>query len=280
MPHAVWKGSISFGLVTIPVSLYPATERDELAFHLLDVNDFSPIHQVRTNAAGETVPWDSVVRGYEYEEGRYVTVTDGELRAANVEATQTIDIAQFAKASDIDPVFYDRPYYLEPARAGRRAYALLRDTMTSTGYVGIGRLVLRTRQHVCVVRPYGDLLVAELLRYSYEIRPADSLDVPHADSTDVVTSPQETAMAEQLVSSMVTEWDPAAFHDTYREDVLALIEKKVASGVTHESIAAPPASAGHGEGSEGKVVDIMELLKRSLAQKKAGGTGPVARKRA
>lgn len=278
MPHAVWKGSISFGLVTIPVSLYPATERDELAFHLLDATDFSPIHQVRTNAAGDRVPWDSVVRGYEYEEGRYVTVTDDELRAANVEATQTIDIAQFAKASDIDPVFYDRPYYLEPARAGRRAYALLRDTMTSTGYVGVGRLVIRTRQHVCVVRPYGDLLVVELLRYSYEIRSADSLDVPRADSTDVVTSPQEIAMAGQLVGSMVAEWDPSAFRDTYREDVLALIDRKVASGVTHESVATAPAAVE--SGGAGEVVDIMELLKRSLAQKKAGGAGPAARKRA
>jgi DNA end-binding protein Ku len=278
MPHAVWKGSISFGLVTIPVSLYPATERDELAFHLLDANDLSPIHQVRTNAAGEAVPWEAVVRGYEYEEGRYVTLTDDELRAANVEATQTIDIAQFVKAEEIDPLYYDTPYYLEPLRAGRKAYALLRDTMVSTGYVGVGRMVIRTRQHVCIVRPYGDLLVVELLRYSYEIRPADAFDVPHVDSQEAAVSEQEVAMAGQLVGSMVAEWEPAAFHDTYREDVLALIEKKVASGVTHEAIAAAPREPTAGEG---QVVDIMGLLKRSLADKKrAADAKPSSRKRA
>lgn len=266
MPHALWKGTISFGLVTIPVSLYPATERDELAFHLLDARDLSPIHQVRTNAAGEAVAWEAVVRGYEYEEGRFVTLTDDELRAANVKATQTIDIVEFVKASDIDPLYYDTPYYLEPSRAGRKAYALLRDTMASTGYVGVGRLVVRTRQHVAVVRPYGDLIVAEVLRYSYEIRDVGAYDVPHADSPEAAVSEQETAMAEQLISSMVATWDPAAFHDTYREDVLALIEKKVASGVTHEAVAtAAPAP----EPAAGEVVDIMELLKKSLAEKKA-----------
>lgn len=277
MPHAAWKGSISFGLVTIPVSLYPATQRDELSFHLLDARDLSPIHEVRTNAAGEAVPWAGVVRGYEYEEGHFVTLTDDELRAANVEATQTIDIAEFVKASDIDPLYFDTPYYLEPARAGRKAYALLRDTMVSTGYVGVGRLVLRTRQHMCVVRPHGDLLVAELLRYAYEIRSADAYDVPHADSPEAAVSEQEVAMAGQLVGSMVAEWDPAAFHDTYREDILALIEKKVASGVTHEASATTPPQP---ETGEGEVVDIMELLKRSLAEKKTAGTRPSARKHA
>lgn len=277
MPHAVWKGSISFGLVTIPVSLYAATERDELAFHLLDAKDLSPIHQVRTNASGETVPWEAVVRGYEYEEGRFVTLTDDELRAANVKATQTIDIAEFVKAEEIDPLYYDTPYYLEPARAGRKAYALLRDTMVSSGYVGVGRMVIRTRQHVCVVRPYGDLLVAELLRYSYEIRSVDAYDVPHADSPEAAVSEQEVAMAGQLIGSMVAQWDPTAFHDTYREDVLALIEKKVASGVTHEAMATAPPAA---EAAGGEVVDIMELLKRSLAEKKAGSAPAPKRKHA
>jgi DNA end-binding protein Ku len=277
MPHAVWKGSISFGLVTIPVSLYPATERDELAFHLLDANDLSPIHQVRTNAAGEAVPWEAVVRGYEYEEGRFVTLTDDELRAANVKATQTIDIAEFVKASDIDPIYYDAPYFLEPARAGRKAYALLRDTMVSTGYVGVGRMVIRTRQHVCVVRPYGDLLLAELLRYSYEIRDVDAYDVPHADSPDAAVSEQEIAMAGQLVGSMVAEWEPSTFHDAYREDVLDLIAKKVEGGVTHQAIAT---AAPQPEPGEGEVVDIMDLLKRSLAEKKTGGGVPPKRKRA
>jgi DNA end-binding protein Ku len=277
VPHAVWKGSISFGLVTIPVSLYPATERDELAFHLLDATDLSPIHQVRTNAAGDAVAWEAVVRGYEYEEGRFVTLTDDELRAANVKATQTIDIAEFVKADEIDPLYYDTPYYLEPARAGRKAYALLRDTMVSAGYVGVGRMVIRTRQHVCVVRPYGDMLVAELLRYSYEIRSVDAYDVPRADSPEAAVSEQEVAMAGQLIGSMVAEWDPAAFHDTYREDVLALIEKKVSSGVTHEAI---PTASPMPEPGAGEVVDIMDLLKRSLAEKKTGSAPAPKRKHA
>lgn len=270
MPHALWKGSISFGLLTIPVSLYPATSRNELAFHLLDRRDFAPIRQERHNdRTGELVPWEEVVRGYEYAEGEFVVLTDADFRAANVEATQTIDIMHFVDATEIDPLYYDTPYYLEPMKPGRKAYALLRETMRRTGLVGIARTVIRSRQHVAAVRPVGDLLVADLLHWQYEIRDASELDVRGADLAELQVSEQELAMAEQLVSATVAKWDPAAYKDTYRDDLLALIDKKVTTGETHVLTELPAEAEAPAGGAQ--VVDIMALLKRSVDKAKTEG---------
>lgn len=267
MPHALWRGAISFGLVTIPVALYPATNRDNLAFHLLDRRDFAPIRQQRVNAnTGEPVPWQEVVKGYEYAEGAYVALTDADFHAANVEASQTVDILHFVEADQIDPVYYDTPYYLEPMKPGRKAYALLRETLRDSGLVGIARLVIRTREHIAAVRPMGDALVADVLRYGFELRDPAMFELPTEDLAALKVSPQELEMAAQLVNAMVTTFDPGAYHDTYRDDVLAMIERKVASGETHEvreeSEVEPP-------GSEVEVIDIMALLKRSVERAQA-----------
>jgi DNA end-binding protein Ku len=282
MARALWKGSISFGLVSIPVGLYPATKRNELAFHLLDRRDFKPVHQERKNAEGEVVPWDDVVKGYEYAEDQWVVLTDADFDKADVEATQSIDIMHFVDAADIDVVYFETPYYLEPAKAGRKAYALLRETLEREKKVGVAKVVIRTRQRLAAIRPEGDLLLCEILRWNHEIRDAEALDVPGEDLDKLGVSKQEIDMAAQLVKAMVAKWEPETYRDTYQETVLAMIEEKVKSGQTHVVTEAAPEAP---ERPAAQVVDIMSLLRRSLEQqgepagKKAGGDGHAAAKK-
>jgi len=268
MPRSIWKGDISFGLVTIPVSLHPAEERKELSFNLLDGRDLAPIKQQRVNSVtGEIVPWEEVVKGFEYDPGRYVIVTDDDFRAANVEATQTIDVLAMVRAEEISPLYFEHPYYLAPAsKAARKPYALLRDTLAETGYVGVTSVVIRTRQHVAALMPVGDVLVLDMLRFAHELRSADGLDVPGHDAAELGITEAEMKLAGQLVESMVGTWNPEEYRDTYRDEVLALIKRKVETG----EIEAPPSPAGPSE-ARGEVVDIMGLLKRSLDERRAAG---------
>ncbi len=264
MPHAIWRGSISFGLVTIPVSVMPAEEPRELAFHLLDGRDMSPVHNKRVNGSGEEVPWEHVVKGFEIEQGRWVVVTDDDLRAANVEATQTIDVLAAVCASDIDPEYFDKPYYLTPEKAGRKAYALLRETLAAEKRVALAKVVIRTRQHLAAIVPEGDALILELLRYPYELRGTADLDLPGSDLAAAGVTDAELALARQLVQAIAAPFEPQApeYRDSYRDDLLALIRRKAEGGE-----AAPlPAPTGEAEG--GEVVDIMALLKRSLEDAK------------
>jgi DNA end-binding protein Ku len=272
MARALWKGSISFGLVTIPVALYPATKRNELAFHMLDKKDFEPVHLERKNEKNETVPWNDVVKGYEYSDDQWVVLSQADFDRANVEATQTIDIQNFVDEDDIDLVYYDTPYYLEPQKAGRKAYALLRETLKREKKVGVAKVVIRTRQHLAAVKPDGDMLVCEILHWAHEIRDAKELDVPGSDLDKLGVSEQEVKMASQLVDAMIAKWDPEKYRDTYQEDVLKMIEDKVASGQTHAITEAGPEAE---ERPAAQVVDIMSLLKRSLEQqgKPAEGGG-------
>ncbi len=259
MPHAIWKGAISFGLVTIPVALYSGESRRELAFHMLDRRDMAQVRQKRVNeVTGEEVPWDEVVKGYEAEEGRWVVVTDDDFRAADVEATQTIDIVAFVDAGEIGPEYYDHPYLLEPLKPGRKAYALLRETLARTGLVGVARFVIRSRQHYATLSPLGPALLLDVVRYPYELRSAADLDLPSMNIAELEVVDAELAMAEQLVRTMEGRWDPSSFVDTYRDSLLVLIERKVEEG----EIEAPPPAPAPEEGAE--VVDIMELLKKSV----------------
>lgn len=264
MPHAIWKGSISFGLVTVPVSLFAAEEPHELAFHLLDDRDMSQVHNRRVSGStGEEVPWEHVAKGFEVEEGRWVLVTDDDIRAANVEATQTIDVLAAVCASDIDPTYFDKPYYLVPERPGRKAYALLRETLAQAKRVALSKIVIRTRQHLAAIVPEGDALVLELLRYPYELRGTAELDLPGADLADAGVTDAELALARQLVDTIAKPFDPRAdeYRDTYRDDLLALIRRKAEGGeVTAVAEVARPEGA--------KVVDIVALLKRSLDEAK------------
>jgi DNA end-binding protein Ku len=263
----VWKGAISFGLVTIPVSLYPATRSEGLSFDMLDKRDFAPIGYKRYNkTTGDEVPWNDIVKGYEYEDGQYVVVTDEDFRQANVKATQTVEILSFVKAAAVAPYYFETPYYLEPGKRGEKGYALLREVLARTGRVGIAQVVIRSRQHLAALLPSERLLVLNTLRYESEIRDAKDLELP-ATGKAAGVSEKELQMAERLVEDMSDEWDAARYKDTYRADLLARIEEKVKSGETH-LITEP------GETREtrptAEVIDLAALLRRSLEQKGRG----------
>jgi DNA end-binding protein Ku len=269
MARALWRGTISFGLVTIPVSLMPAVAPRELSFHLLDGRDMSPVHNKRVNVADEEVPWERVVKGYELPEGGWVTITDEDFRAANVSATQTIDVLGAVCADDVPLPYFDTPYFLAPEKPGAKAYALLREALKHAGRIAIGQVVIRTRQHLCALVPSGDLLLLEVMRYSHELRQSDEIEVPGSDLTALGVTDAEIALAEQLVATIETSWDPSAYRDSYHDDLLALIERKAAGEVIEiaEQPAAPAAA---------QVIDIAELLKRSVEEARsarAGGAG-------
>lgn len=266
MPHAIWRGSISFGLVTIPVSLFPAEETTaRIAFHMLDRRDLSPVKQKRVNAStGEEVPWEEVVKGYEFEPGRWVVLTDDDFRAADVEATQTIDVLAAVCSEEIDPTYFDKPYYLEPAKAGRKAYALLRETLARAKRVALCRVVIRTRERLAVLVPHGDALVLEIIRFPYELRGLGDLNLPGTDLEAAGITAAELDMAAQLIETIAKRFDPADYTDSYHTKLLALIEKKAAGG----EIAVPPSPP---PAPEGEVVDIMAMLKRSLEDARQAG---------
>jgi len=265
MARSLWKGSISFGLVNIPVGLYSAEQRDEgISFAQLDRRSMSPIGYRRYNkGTGEEVPWEEIVRGYEYESGRYVVLSDEDFQRANPKASRTVEILDFVDSAEIEPLYFDKPYYLAPPSGGpgAKGYALLRETMRRTGKVGIARVVIRTREYLAAVIARGPMLVLEVLRYPYEIRSADDLEVPGEDLAELGVSEKELKMAEMLVDQMVDAWDPSKYKDRYRDDLLARIREKIAAGETEA--AAGEAVEDEEEAAAG-VVDIMSLLKRSV----------------
>jgi DNA end-binding protein Ku len=268
MARAFWKGSLSFGLVEIPVALRPALQSKELSFTLLNRKDFAPVGYKRYDkATGREVPWDEIVRGYEYEPDEYVVLTDEELRRANPKATQTIEIVEFVDGDEIDPLFFDTPYYVEPQKKGSKSYALLREALEKSGKVGIARVVLRTRQHLAALMVRGKALVLNLLRYPHELRPVADLDVPGKKGTQISVSPREAQMAKQLIDGMTGKWDPARFKDEYRDDVMALVRKKIKSNQTHTIL--EPDEEEKRPAPRRDVVDLMPLLKASLEKRPA-----------
>ena len=275
MARALWKGAISFGLVTIPVALYPAKDvRDSVSFHLLHRDDLQRVHNKHVDEEGHEVALEDIVKGYEYERERYVVLEPNDLKRANVEATQTIEIMQFVDAADIDMTYYDTPNNTEPAKAGRRAYALLRETIRRTGKVGVGKLVIRERQHLCAILADGPAIIAYTLRWPYQLRGSADLDLPSEDLDELAVTAQELKMAEQLVGAMVGEWQPTNYRDTYRDDLLKMIDEKVKG----EKVTAPK-EAKPAQGAE--VIDIMALLRRSVEQRQAAPAERTpARKRA
>jgi len=258
----IWKGTINFGLVNIPVALYSAEADNSIDFDLLDKRDFSRVRYRRVNEKTcREVPWEAIVKGYEYKKGEYVALTDDDFIKANVEATQSIDILDFVDAADISPVYFDKPYYLAPLKNGERAYALLREVLRRTGKVGIARVVIRTREHLAALLPNGPLLILNLLRFPHELRDPSTLDVPETGAA--AGSNQELNMAEQLVETMAGKWNPKKYRDEYHQDLLRLIDKKIKSGQTK---AIGPAEAAPRPKPQGKVIDIMHLLRQSMEQ--------------
>ncbi|MAF03281.1 MULTISPECIES: Ku protein [unclassified Herbaspirillum] len=263
MRRALWKGAISFGLINIPVELYTAEKHDELDFTLLDKRDLSPVGYKRYNKkSGREVPWENIIKGYQYEEGKFVLMSDEDLRQANVEATQSIDIQSFVEREQVPILYYEQPYFLAPAKGGDKAYALLRETLLASDKMAIAQIVIRTRQHLAALIPQGDMLQLITLRYPSELRAPDDLPVPSRKSKKSAVTKQEVEMARALVDHMSSDWEPGQFHDTYRDDVLALIKKKIKSRQTH-AVAEPDEAAAPAT-SGAKVVDLMALLKSSL----------------
>ena len=268
--RAIWKGSIDFGLVNIPVRLYSAENSNRLSFDLLDKRDFSRIRYRRVNeTTGKEVAWDDIIKGYEYKKGEYVALSDADFARANVEATQTISITDFVDASAVSPLYYDKPYYLEPLKNGQRAYVLLREVLHDTGKVGIAKVVIRSREHLAMVLAEGPALILELLRFPDELRDASRLDLPKAASKRTATSAQEIKMAERLVESMVGKWQPEKYRDDYRGDLMKIIDQKVESGKTKVVENTMPAAP---RAQRGKVIDIMHLLRESVEQASKRGS--------
>src|SRR4051812_12982085 len=263
MPRSIWTGAISFGLVTVPVKLYSAVQRKTVRFHQLDAEGGVRINQRRVNpVSGEEVPYERLVKGYEIAPDKYVLIDPGELEALQPEKTRTIDIEDFVELTDIDPVFYDHPYYLAPGAGGAKPYRLLLDAMAETGKVGIATVVIRSKQHLVALRPMGDVLGMATMLFADELVDPERIDdIPDPD--DVKTTDRELAIAKQLVESLAGEFDPTKYRDTYREEVLALIERKAAG----EEIAVQPAV----EEAPKEVPDLMSALQASLDQVRSRG---------
>ena len=266
MPRSLWKGSISFGLVNIPVVLYSAENRNSFDLTLLDRRDMKPVGFKRYNKeTGKEVAWDHIVKGYEYEYSRYVVLTDEDFRRANVEATQTIDILSFVRAEDISPTSFETPYYLAPDKRGEKSYALLRETLTKTGKVAIATVVIRTRQYIAALIPWSEMMVLNTLRYANELRPIKDLEIPAKSLKATGVTPREIEMATKLVEEMSDSWKPVQYKDTYHDDLMRLINKRIKAGKTEVVTAPDKGEAGEKPG-RAKVVDLMALLKRSVQQ--------------
>jgi DNA end-binding protein Ku len=264
MARAIWTGTIGFGLVEIPVSLHAAEERDELDLTMLDRRDFSPVGYERINKkTGKSVPWEEIVKGYENDEGEYVVLTDADFAEANVEATHRVEILDFVDFSAIDPRYIDRPYYLAPSKAGRKAYALLRETLRRTGKAGIGKVVIRTRQHLAAVVAADKELLLILLRFADELRDTSDVDLPERNLTKLGVTPKELSMAEKLVTDMVDEFKPEKYEDEYRRDLMKLIHKKVKAGEINR---VPEDVEPKSRPQPTNIIDLAALLSQSLSK--------------
>jgi DNA end-binding protein Ku len=267
---AIWKGNITFGLVNIPVELQSAVRTDNISFRLLHGEDLSPVRYERVcQEDGETVPWDEIVKGYEYEKGKFVVMTDEDFETATLEQSQTIDILDFVNEEDIDPRFFERPYFLVAGKGGDKAYALLREAMRATGSVGIGKVIIRQKQHLASVKVVGDALVLELMRFAHELVNPEEFSFPPAEGV----RPQELEMAQQLIANLEASFDPAKYTDEYRENLLRIIKAKM-KGKT------PKLEGPRREPEEAGVIDLMSRLRASLGQGRDGGKRTTKKKAA
>jgi DNA end-binding protein Ku len=262
MAHAIWSGAINFGLVTIPVKLFTAVRTNDLRFNFLHKKDDGRIFNERhCTVCGEKVEYADLVRGYEYEKGHYVTLADDDFKSVLPEATQSVDIVEFVDLDQINPMYFDTPYYLEPEKKGRHAYALLRESLRDANKVGIARVVIRSREHLAALKPNGEALVLELMHFSDELVEQSDFDFPELKEK---VAPAELKVAKMLIDSMSSDtFEPEKFHDDYREAVMAMIDARVAGEAVSVPETKRPAATN--------VVNLMDVLQRSLDQTKRGG---------
>ncbi|MGA2759834.1 MAG: Ku protein [Candidatus Cybelea sp.] len=265
MAHAIWSGAINFGLVTIPVKLFTAVKTDDLSFNLLHKTDEGRIKYDRVcSVDGKPVPWDEIVKGYEYEKGQYVLLTDDDFAKVNPEATQSVDIVEFVELDKISPMFFDKPYYLEPTKQGRHAYALLREALAESNRVAIARVVIRTKEYIAAVKPIDGALVLELMHWANEIVASDTLELPDSEKLPE----KEMQMARMLIDTMsVDEFEPEKFTNKYRDELLTMIEARAAGKELPKAKRAPARS---------KVVNLMDVLAKSLEESKKRRTAASA----
>jgi DNA end-binding protein Ku len=253
--RAIWKGSISFGLVNIPIALYPATRKEDLKFRLLRAKDLSPVNYKRVaEKDGKEVPWGEIVKGYEYEKGKFVVLNEKDFQRVDLEATQTVDIKDFVDLEEIDPMYFYKPYYLEPQKGGDKAYTLLREALADGKKVGIAKVVIKTRQYLAGVKALKNALVLELMHFAEELADAEKLHVPKKAEV----GKREKEMAEALVKSMTSKWDPEKYKDDYRDALMDVIEEKVESG--GKEIEEKPKE----KKPSTKVIDLVAVLQESL----------------
>jgi DNA end-binding protein Ku len=263
----IWKGAISFGLVHVPVQLYPATQSEKVGFNLLDKRTIDPIGYKQINKrTGKDVTRENIVRGFEYEKDKYVVLSDDEIRSANPESTQTVDILAFVDAPDISFLYLDTPYFLTPDRKGEKVYALLREAMKASGKIGVASVVLHNKQHLAALIPVGPVLALNTLRWAAEVRDFDDFKLPADGVKAAGVSARELDMAKKLIDDMSDKWDPSQYHDTFRDDIMALVDRKIRAGKTEEIT---EVEAPHESRQSADILDLSDLLKRSLGRGKS-----------
>jgi DNA end-binding protein Ku len=261
----IWKGALTFGLVNIPVGVYSATTRSDLSFRLLHAKDQAPIAYRRVcTEENVEVPWPEIVKGYEYEKGQFVVMTEADFEQADVEATQTIDIRDFVRADAIPAAYFEQPYYLEPQKTGTKAYALLREALRRSERIGVATIVLRQREHLAAVQPDGEALTLTTMRFAHEIVPPSGLTLPG----DAGLDRREIDLALQLVDTLAGEFDAEKYRDQYRDALLAVIDQKMQGRVPATPATRKPPT---------KVVDLMQALEASLKAQPARAGKPAAR---
>ena len=268
--RAMWKGAVTFGLVNIPVALYPAVRKEGVKFRMLRKSDLSPINYKRVaEADGKEVPWDQVAKGYEYEKGKFVVLEDEDFKRVDGEASQTIHIIDFVELGEIDPIHFDTPYYLEPQKSGHKAYLLLREVLEQTGKIGIAKVVLKTKEHLAALKPNGTFLLLQLMHFADDIVPVEGLQGPKDEKPDK----REAEMARTLVESMTEAWNPKKYKDDYSIGLLQMIDQKLKAGTKGakgKAAARTTAAAG------ANVINLLDVLQKSLDEAK----GPARKKKA
>lgn len=267
MARPIWTGHITFGLVNIPITIYPAVERSDLHFQLLDSRNMAHVRYERVNEeTGEEVPWNEVVKAYKYDKDNYVVVEEEELKRAAVESTQTIEIESFVAAKDLECIYFDKPYFIVPDKKAEKGYALLREALRNTNKVGIAKVVIRTRQYLTALLPYKDGLLLNVLHFAQEFRDMSQYEIPSEDIKKYNISKKELDIAEELIQAMTGKWEPTKYHDDFRDKLMMWIRKKIKSGKTEVVLEQEE------EQKPAKVIDFMKLLKLSVQQKSKSTT--------
>ncbi len=258
--RAIWKGAISFGLVNIPIALYPATRTEDLRFRLLRASDHSPVNYKRVaEADGKEVPWDQIVKGYEHEKGKFVILKDEDFQRVDIEATQTVDITRFVQLDEVNPIFFHKPYYMDPTKGGDKAYVLLREALRASGKIAIAKVVIKTRQHLAAVKPQDNGLMLELMHFATELIDMEEFKVP----ANKELGKKELQMAKALIDSMSDTWKPEEYVDEYRGALEKVIEEKIEKGDKFTPKAARKAKTTN-------VIDLVSVLQKSLEESGGG----------